>query len=151
MYDVAIGKRGTVTQNKLASINQAVSLKTNLEINVTEDQVRALGTALGNYINENNAQAVMTTLATNMAGYSLRLRLTVQQTLRAGMTQYWSVLEAFNAVPTFAWAEASRYIPTDFTNFQQAMGLEAGNQYYGFRHDLGLAAHTHYKSLGWLE
>jgi len=147
---IAVGKRGTVTTNKLTAINQAVSTETNLDINVTEDQVKALGTALCTYVTEVNAQQVMTTLAQNMTGYSLRLQLTVQQTLRAGMTQYWAIIEAFAAFPTFEWGEASRYIPVDFQRFNIAVGLVQGNQYYGFRRDLGDAAHTKYKSLAWL-
>lgn len=147
---IAVGKRGTVSTNKLPSINQAVSLETNLEVNVTEEQVKALGTALANYIDETNAAQVMEALRNNMTDFSLRLRLTVQQTLRSGMTQYWAILEAFNRFQTFGWGEASRFIPDDFTKFRVAMGLVQGNQYYGFRKDLGNAAHTHYKSLGWL-
>lgn len=149
MY-VSLGKRGTITQSKMLSITRAISEETNLSCDVEPDEVRICGSLMAPFITETNAQAIMEGLALNMEAYSLRLRSTVMQTTKAGMTCFWAIYEAIRIFNQFPWDEASRFILEDFINYGAAYAEVNGNLYYGFRKDLGVARHTKYKSLSWL-
>lgn len=147
---VGLAKRGTITNSKLTAINSAILQETTLDCDITTDDVRNSGQAKAPYIDETNAESVMQGLSGNMTNFSLRLKITMDQTLKAGMTTYWAIDSALRLFSTFPWGEASRYIPDDFVKYQTARGLVVDNHYYGFKNNLGEAAHTHYKSLGWL-
>ncbi|KAG8319681.1 hypothetical protein J6590_086474 [Homalodisca vitripennis] len=147
---VSCAKRGNITQAKLTAICNAVSAETNLTCDITAEDVKACRGVMGTIITGDNAQAIMEGLADNMTAYSLGLTLTVQQTIKAGMTSYWAIEEALRVFGTFDWATASGYIPDDFVHYGEAQALVPDNQYYGFIRDLGNARHTRYKSLAWL-
>lgn len=149
MY-VALGKRGTITQNKMLSITRAISDETNLTCDIEPEEVRICGTLMAPFINETNARAIMEGLSLHIEAYSLRLRLTVMQTTKAGMTCFWAINEAIRVFGNFPWDDASKYIPDDFIRYGTAYAEVGGNEYYGFRKDLGAAKHTNYKSLAWL-
>lgn len=149
MY-LSLSKRGNVTNAKLASVNAAVAQETNLNCDLEADEIRVCGSVCVRYVSGDNAEAIMTGMATNMNAYSLRLRLLMDQTSRAGMTSYWAIREALRLFATFEWNEVSRFIPDDFVHYQAAVALVGNNEYYGFNTDLGEAKHTRYKSLAWV-
>lgn len=147
---LGIAKRGTISEGKLTKINEAIAAETNMVLTVTESEVEASGAAMSPFINGNNAEQIMTALANEMEGLSLRLQITMLQTAKSGMTSYWCIRNACMLCPNFAWGEASRFIPEDFNRFQTAFEHVADNQYFGFNKDLGEAKHTNYISLAWV-
>lgn len=147
---LGIAKRGTISEGKLAKINDAISNETNMVLTVTESEVEAAGAAMSPFITGNNAEQIMEALAAEMDGLSLTLQITMLQTSKSGMTSYWCIRNACMLCPNFGWGEASRYIPEDFNKFQLAFDRVGGNQYYGFNKDLGDAKHTNYISLAWI-
>lgn len=150
MTYLGIAKRGTISEGKLTRVNDAVTQETNMVINVTDAEVQAIGTSMAPFIDHTNAEAIMTAMAGEMNGLSLRLSITMLQTAKSGMTSYWCVRNACMLCPTFDWGEASRYIPDDFARYHVAYTTVMNNQYYGFSRDLGDAKHTNYVSLAWL-
>ncbi|KAF6198434.1 hypothetical protein GE061_008182 [Apolygus lucorum] len=145
-----MGKRGTVSENKLNRIRTDIQTECNKTILITVQEVEVFYRELGNIIDHTNAQVILTGLSRNMANFSLRLRLTVDQAIKGGMTSYWSIHAAFEAFPNFPWATARRYLELDFTRFQTACALVGNNIYYGFNSNSGEAAAPRYKSLSWL-
>lgn len=67
------------------------------------------------------------------------------------MTSYWMVWEALNLCTDFDWDSIAALIPQDFRRYADAVALVGNNQYYGFNSDLGIAKHTNYMSLSWVE
>lgn len=149
MY-LSISKRGQITADKLRSVSAAIERESNRRIDLTSEEIAICASNIGGVITAENARLVMTTLSTNMEGISLRLRLLMDQTAKAGMTAYWSIREACRIFPDFPWPEAARYIPDEFTAFDRAVARVQDNEYYGFASNLGDARHTLYKSLAWL-
>ncbi|KAF6214235.1 hypothetical protein GE061_008974 [Apolygus lucorum] len=147
---IALAKRGTISENKLNKIRAEIQTETRKTLTFTAQEVEIMHREMSPIVTGANARAIMDGLAGDMDGYSLRLRLTVQQAAKGGMTSYWSIHSALTNFPTFNWAEAHRYLARDFQNFEVACNLVRGNEYYGFNADLGDAAAPRYKSLGWL-
>lgn len=147
---VAMGKRGTISDNKLTKIKDDLKIALRKDIYITSDEINAMFRELRGLINGDNAEAILTGMAGDMTDFNLRLRLTVDQAMRSGMTSYWSIRTALTEFPDFPWAEAQRYIPGDFARYREAFTVVGENQYYGFNENLGVAASTRYRSLGWL-
>lgn len=147
---VALGKRGTVTREKLDKIADDIQNECRKTINLDPNEVQVFAREMSPIVTEHNAQAIMDGLAGTMANFSLRLRLTVEQAAKGGMTSYWSIHAALETFPDFPWAEARRYISRDFERFHTACEIVGNNEYYGFRSNLGEAAAPKYKSFSWL-
>ncbi|KAF6214241.1 hypothetical protein GE061_008981 [Apolygus lucorum] len=147
---IALAKRGTVSDNKLNKIRAEIETETRKVLTITAQEVEVMHREMSPLITGQNARTIMEHLAGEMDAYSLRLRLTVQQAAKGGMTSYWAIHSAITNYPTFNWAEAHRYLARDFLNFERACNLVRGNEYYGFNADLGDAAAPRYKSLSWL-
>jgi len=147
---IALAKKGTVTNTKLTAVERAIADETGLPVELEAGVVRKLGAALVGIIDHNVARQIFSVMAQQMAGRSLRLSIIMMQAVKSGMTAYWAVAEANNRYQNFDWAEASRYIPSDFTNYLTAANAVGGDQYWGFKADIGTAKHTNYKSLTWL-
>lgn len=147
---IGLGKRGTVTEEKLNSLNEAIRLETNFDVRVSNEEVQAVGSNMSPYVDEVNARVIMEGIATSMDTYSLRLKILMNQTAKSGMTSYWAIRDAFTRYRDFPWNVASGLIGQDFINFDIAVRLVGNNEYYGFKKSLGDAAHSKYLSLGWL-
>ncbi|DAZ90599.1 putative nucleocapsid [Trialeurodes vaporariorum mononega-like virus 2] len=147
---VALAKRGQVTAQKLAKIATDIEQSTNRRVDVTDIEVGTMFRILERFVDETNAGAIMAGLSGGIGAHSLRLRLTLDQSARGGMTTYWCIMTAFQQYNNFNWGEASRFIPTDFANYRLAFDAVGRNEFYGFKKNLGNAAHTKYKTLGWL-
>lgn len=52
--------------------------------------------------------------------------------------------------PDFPWPNLNKLLPGEIPRFCIAARLIGGNEYYGFKKDLGEAASTRYKFLGWV-
>lgn len=124
-----------------------ITTATGKTVRPSQDECEAFFTAMSPLVNAENARSIMTGLSACIEAYSLRLRLTIDQAIKGGMTCYWSVQEAFVQFPTFPWA---RYIEADFRRYSAAVALVGDDEYYGFHSTLGDAASTKYKSLSWL-
>lgn len=146
---ISLAKRGNISPQKLNSVAQAITEETNMAVTISAEDIKVCNRNLGPYVTHLNAQNVMDTLRQNMVDFSLRLTITVQQSVRCGMTSYWCIRTAVSLFGNFPWPALSALIPDDFVAFNVAVRLVGNNEYYGFNPDLGNAAHTKYKSLAW--
>lgn len=147
---VGAAKRGQITNQKIGSINRAISIETNMDVDVSVSEIESFARATAGCINSQNAEQTFRRMGEAMANRSLRLRVIMMQVARSGMTAYWCIIEAIRMFPTFPWPQVARFISADFVNFIQAVAVVQGDEYYGFRADLGVAKHTKYKSLAWV-
>jgi len=52
--------------------------------------------------------------------------------------------------PDFPWPRVFCYLPQEARAFSEAAQQVGGNQYYGYKKDLGCVKSTNYKNLGWV-
>lgn len=147
---ISIAKQGNITDNKLNSICNAIIEETGRPVNLSVEEVKAFSASFMPFINATNARPICEGLRNNMTAFSLCFSITMQQSIRSGMTAYWAVWDALTTYPGFSWGTAMRYIPQDFQRCSDAVTAVGNNQYYGFSKDLGVAKHTNYLSLSWL-
>lgn len=147
---VSLAKRGMISNQKLRKVLDDVSNATGRQIDIEPREVSMFWGQFGSIVTVDNARNIITGLSHGIANFSLRLRLTLDQAVRSGMTCYWAIRTAVTRYPTFPWDQASRYIPDDFRNFQVALEMVGDNEYFGFGSNLGNASSTRYKNLSWL-
>lgn len=119
-------------------------------VSLTSEDTKAFSTSFKPYITADNAQAICEGLRGRMENFSLRLCITMQQSVCSGMTSYWLIWDAISAYPGFGWADVAVLIPQDFTKYSEAVVVVGNNPYYGFNQDLREAKHTNYMSLSWV-
>jgi len=147
---LAIGKRGDATQQKVSAI--ATEIRENTGVNVALTS-RAVSTVFKQCCARIPAQTwplVIRHFHSLIPQHIPRTRMLLVQAQGGGMTAYNTIIMAMKTYPTFNWGAIKSFYPQDWTNFEAARDVVNGDQYYGFRMDLGAAVSTRYKSLAFV-
>ncbi|EYC23204.1 hypothetical protein Y032_0015g2519 [Ancylostoma ceylanicum] len=83
---------------------------------------------------------------------TLCLRITLEQTLNAGLTTLTVTVRRLADHPSFPWDQLAQLSPysSELAALKNAMDVVGDNRYYGFRKDLGNAKSTLYKNLAYI-
>ncbi|KAG5870157.1 hypothetical protein JTB14_032449 [Gonioctena quinquepunctata] len=147
---VAVVKRGTVSQQFLQKVSEGIKDDLNKVVTFNEEVIRLTYINYGQQINDVNIQVVFARWKSQIPAGALRLGLVVSQAAGGGLTAYLTIREAIKEYKDFDWGYISLCFPQEWAGFETAVQTVGGNQYYGFRKDLGDAKSTHFKSLAWV-
>lgn len=147
---IAIAKRGTISGDKLTKLEEGISQDLGVAIQLDADVIPKFYRLFGNGINDMTVATIFEHWLRILPQQALRLMLTVNQSLNSGLTQLIVISEALKDYPDFPWWKISRIFPTEWNNVIAALTLVDGNQYYGFKKDLGIVRSTNYKSIGYI-
>ena len=107
-------------------------------------------THFGKNFDEQTAEAAFNRWIAMLPESALRLRLTIEQITFSPLTVFKLIEEAIQLFPDFPWPRINKLVPGEMQNFVIAARLIDHNPYYGFRKNIGEAASTRYKNLGWV-
>nr|QPL15389.1 nucleoprotein [Neuropteran chu-related virus OKIAV150] len=147
---VAICKRGNVTTGFIDKVTNGIQNELNVVLNLRPEAISIFWNNYGQYINDNNIQVILQHWERLLPHIAIRLIQTVQQASGGGLTVFNTVGKAIMTYQDFPWAQIEQLYPEEFARFIQAVGFVNGNQYFGFRRDLGPARSTLFKSLGYV-
>ena len=102
MY-LSLAKRGTVTANKLQKIVREIRDKHDVEMDISQEDIRAVFSATGEFITAENANEVFETFANDMQHLSLRMNITLSQVMYSGLTSLNTIATAMRLYPDFPW------------------------------------------------
>jgi hypothetical protein len=147
---VACAKQGQITLAFLTKIEQGIETELGYQINLNADSVQLLFQHFGKNFDEVTAPIAFSRWQKMLPDSALRLRLTFQQVGYSRLTVFRVIEEAVRLFPDFGWPLISKLLPGDVPNFVIASEMIGNNPYYGFKKNLGEAASTRYRSLGWV-
>jgi hypothetical protein len=147
---VACAKQEQITPAFAEKIMRGIQDELGHEVTIDSDTVQILFTHFGRNFDETTAPIAFNRWEEILPENALRFRLTIQQVAFSRLNVYQTILEAIRTFPDFFWPVLNRLLPGDMQRFITAQVLIQENEYYGFREDLGEAASTRYKSLGWV-
>jgi len=151
-YIVAISKRGEITREKGRKIFKELSKTLDRELDFDNEILHQCWKVAGARVNENNASQVIQALTTWVGNDQevLRLRLTLQQSVQAGLTAIILIRRALIGHPKFGWAKIAQLFPTEAVAVTDAFEQIANNPYYGYAANLNHARSTLYQNITWV-
>nr|WPV62265.1 MAG: putative nucleocapsid [Wufeng shrew chuvirus 6] len=144
---VSFSKRGSITPDKIDKIKMALKIEIGVDVPMRSETITQVYSVFGSYINRNNAAELFNAWGRDVTGLSLRMQITLQQSLGSGLTGITAIRQAFITFPDFCWGEIVQLIPADATNAEAAFIAINNNPYYAFSSDMGPAASAKYKNL----
>lgn len=102
------------------------------------------------YITETNAAPLFRRLLTLLPESLTTLRNVVIRSAGNGMTTYLMIIRAMKEYPDFPWAVARSIAAGEFVNLEIAMRTIGNNAYFGYSQNIGAAAASKFKCLGYL-
>jgi hypothetical protein len=147
---VSCAKQGQITGGFSEKIENGIQAELGARVNIDVETVNLLYTHFGKNFDETTAEPACNRWRAMLPDSALRLRLTVEQITFSRLTIYKVIEEAATMFPDFPWPLMNKLLPGELTNFVIAAGLIDHNPYYGFKKDIGAAASTRYKNLGWV-
>jgi hypothetical protein len=147
---VSCAKQGQITNAFADKIMRGVEDETGYEIQIDADVVRVLYQHFGKDFTDLTAPLAFNRWTEMLPESALRLRLTIEQITFSRLTVYKVVEEACQTFPDFPWPLMNKLLPGEISRFTIAARLIDGNPYYGFKKNVGEAASTRYKYLGWV-
>uniref|UniRef100_A0AAT9JPY5 Nucleocapsid protein n=1 Tax=Nasutitermes takasagoensis chuvirus 1 TaxID=3133479 RepID=A0AAT9JPY5_9VIRU len=147
---VACAKQGQITGGFSEKIENGVQTELGIRIDIDSETVNLLYTHFGKNFDETTAEPAFNRWQAMLPDSALRLRLTIEQITFSRLTVYKVIEEAVNMFFDFPWPLMNKLLPGELPNYVIAANLIDGNPYYGFRKNIGEAASTRYKNLGWV-
>nr|UYL95467.1 MAG: ORF3 [Zhangye Chuvi tick virus 1] len=147
---VALAKRGTITEAKLAKINGELEETLGWDIGLDSETIKCVHARLAPEIPYSELPQIFKRWSTEIAKMSLRMRITLDQAAGSGLTAFDTVKAALQRFPEFPWAAVFALIPAEADTFLEAVQLVGKDAYYGFRSDLGKVAASGYRTLAYV-
>jgi hypothetical protein len=147
---VACAKQGQITGGFSEKVENGIQSELGIGVNIDAETVNVLYTHFGKNFNEITAEPCFNRWRDMLPQSALRLRLTIEQITFSRLTVYKVIEEAAMLFPDFPWPIMNKLLPGELTRFIIAARLIDHNPYYGFKKDIGEAASTRYKNLGWV-
>nr|WPV62240.1 MAG: nucleocapsid protein [Wenzhou rodent chuvirus 1] len=149
---VAMAKRGTVTPEFCTKIITGIQQDAGVTITMTSDIIKLLWAYYGDVMDDLVAGSLFQHWMGELPPNALRLRITLEQTLNAGLTTLTVTVRGLTDHPTFPWDQLLALPPynSEMSALKHAVEVVGDNKYYGFRRDLGDAKGTLYKNLSYV-
>lgn len=149
---VAMAKRGTVSDEFCTKIVEGIKQDVGVTITMVADTIKTMWMYYGDVMNDLVAGTLFELWKDELPNNALRLRITLEQTLNAGLTTLTVTVRGLTDHPTFPWDQLIELSPyrSEMEALTNAVKAVGDNKYYGFRKDLGPAKGTLYKNLSYV-
>jgi hypothetical protein len=147
---VACAKQGQLTAAFASKIETVIESELGISVTLNTDSIVILFRHFGKDFDENTAPVCFKRWEEMLPTHALRLKLTIEQVIFSRLTVYKVIEEAMQTFTDFKWPLMNKLMPGELEKFRIAVNLIDGNPYYGFKKNIGEAASTRYKSLGWV-
>lgn len=142
-------KKGTISERAADKISQGIKQDCGENVQLNEAFISRIYSIFGGVITEVNDEGYFAALTASLPANATRLVNTISQASGTGLTTYLMIQRDLRELPEFPWAVLYVYIPNDFVAYQAASTVIAGNMYYAFRKDLGVATAPHFQELSY--
>lgn len=149
---VGLVRRGEISDDYRTKLQDALRTEMSINISVDTEFVRKIYHVYGPFINSNVIKRSIARWLLFIPPPAIRLRTMAQQASWDGLTNFVQIREALIEYPDFYWLQLSLLTPYggEFINYQRALTLIDGDEYYGYNPDLKDAVSTKYKALAWV-
>lgn len=143
---LAIAKRGSITTRKFDKIIGELTTSLGYPPEIPIEALQMIYTGAQTVMKDEDYRPAFEKWRGDIAPYSLRLRITLQQAAGGGLTALATIKKAQEEFPDFPWANLKPLLRTEHDAVISACAAVGSDEYYGFRRDLGVAASSRYRS-----
>lgn len=149
-YLVAVCKKGTATNAFVRKIIRGINDDIGIQIDLDNATIKLVWNVYGTLIPDYKFPGHFEQLLQDILELGLHLRLTVMQTVGAGLTCFTLIKIAITTYTDFPWDSVAQILNPEFGNWLAAAAAINDDPYYGFKSDLWVAKSTLYKNLAWV-
>jgi hypothetical protein len=147
---VSLGKKGLITDRKADALNDAIRSELGIPDSMDKDLIHYTYTQIGSLVNELNAGDLFGQWKEAIEGFSLRLKMTLEQAAGTGLTPISIIKKAMKMFPTFDWGKMNQFYPGELQRVLDAAEAIGDNRYFGFKSSMGIVASANYKNLAYV-
>lgn len=146
---VAFCKRGVVSQNALRRVSDALRDEIQFNGEIDNELISFYWSQLGRSMDSVDAQAFVARWTTFLPQSALRIRILLNQTANAGLTQIITIGRSMKMHPTFPWGKVAQLFPGEIANATNALTTIGDDIYFGFNPPNPAVVSSRYKNVAY--